>query len=700
MSLRYRTLLPVMALFLFAFPLSAQTVDDWSGRWEGTLELPGASLDMIIKLEQADGEWKGTLDIPLQRVKDMALADLVIDGSNFSFSLPEAPGNANYSGEWSEEGQIAGEFRQMGGQRPLTLIKEDAAAAAALQAKIEQIKVLVDSFRQGAEVPGMGLGIIYKDEVQLADGFGHRNVEEELPATSSTLFAIGSSSKAFTSMGLGLLVDAGELDWNEPIQTYLTDFKLHDQFATQEMTATDLVTHRSGLPRHDYLWYATPFDRQELYARLPYLEPSASFRSKWQYQNLMFMTAGVLTEKLSGGTWEEYIDENIFTPLGMETAMFSVDNMEAADDFAYGYGNKDDEITRLPYHNIDAIGPAGSINASVEDMLKWVELHLGDGTFQGQHFISGGTLQKMHQPHMAMENPLLPLPSITHPAYGLGWFIYDLDGLYIVEHGGNIDGFSALVFMIPEEGFGMVCLTNRNGTPLGYVLAYTIADVLLDREYTDWYGTVFDSDDDEEEEAEAEEEEEDIVRRVEGTSYQHALEAYTGTYTHPGYGDVLVVQEGGQLVASYYKLQFPLNHWHFETFKGEDESIGAEIEPTFVTNRAGQVIGMDLQVEIMLPDIRFEKQPEERLTDPAFLESLVGVYELEGGMTVTIEFSGDHLTATVPGQPLYDLEPLQGTEFKLKQLSGFTMEFLLVDDKPVALISHQPNGHFRAERSE
>ena len=670
-----------------------QQSNGWEGTWDGALKIPGMELAMQIELSHTDSGWVGTLDIPQQMIKDMALADLAIEENNISFALPEVPGNASYEGTRTE-GAINGTFQQMGRSLDLSFIVQDAAAQAALDAKIEQIKVLVDSFRQGSEVPGLGLGIFYQGETLLADGFGYRNMEDEVPATANTLFAIGSSSKAFTSMSLGLLADQNQLDWEEPVRTYLPDFQLYDEFATKEMTAVDLLCHNSGLPRHDLLWYASDLSREELYQRLKYLEPTASFRSEWQYQNLMYMTAGILTEKLSGLSWEDYVKENIFQPLGMTGANFSIDAMTETDNFSYGYGEKDDEITRLPYHPLEAIGPAGSINASAADMLKWVELHLGDGQFNSQHFVNKATLSKMHRPHMLMDSPLIGIPGISHTSYGLGWFNYDIGGFSVVEHGGNIDGFSALVFMIPEEGFGLVCLTNRNGTPLGYVLAYTIAGLLLSEDQEDWYGLVY-GDNDEEEEEEEEEKEEEEVR----TPALHPLKDYVGTYNHPGYGDVTVTLENDELTATYYSFSGTLEHKQFDTFKGETDDLMA-IDARFETDQNGQIIALYTFMEMALPEIRFERQPEDRLSDPEFLSMLCGKYELDGGVGIEVSLEGSTLKGTVAGQPPYTLEPKQGTSFTLGGLEGFTIEFILEDEKVVALVSHQPNGDFRAEKTE
>ncbi|WP_367392723.1 serine hydrolase [Lewinella sp. LCG006] len=670
-----------------------QTTEDWQGKWDGAIELPSTPLALQIKLINTDGTWEGLMDIPSQRINDMALADLKIEGDQLSFKLPEVPGTASFTGSWSP-GTVTGTFSQMGQSFPLVLKQQDAAAAAALQAKITRIKNLVDSFRIGAEVPGLGLGIIYKGEVIIADGFGLRNVEDGIAVNADTRFAIGSSSKAFTTMGLALLADEDKLDWETPLKKYLPDFKLYDNFATEEMNAIDLTCHRSGLPRHDLMWYATDFSREELYQRLQYLEPSASFRSKWQYQNLMYMTAGILTERLSGQTWEAYIQEKIFQPLGMSSTSFSVTEMEQTDNFAYGYGKKEEAITRLPFHQLDAIGPAGSINASATDMLKWVELQLGDGQYKGQHFVSSGQLELMHKPQMLMSQPLIANPAVSHPAYGLGWFTYDYGGLTVVEHGGNIDGFSALVFMVPDESLGLVALTNKNGTPLNYVLAYTITDILLERDEQDWYELVFGD----KEEDEQEDDNKDNKEEAKTTPPLHPLEDYVGTYQHPGYGDIIISQQDKQLVATYYHFSGKMEHQQYDTFKGKTEGEDIVLDVRFVTDRNGQIEALYSFLDASVPEIRFAKQPGEKLSDPDFLETLTGTYVLDNSIEIKISLEGTKLKADIVGQPTYTLEPHQGTSFKLNSLQGFTMEFIMEGDKATALVSHQPNGDFRAKK--
>ena len=245
------------------------------------------------------------------------------------------------------------------------------------------------------QVPGAAVAVIYKGEVVLSQGYGLRDVAKNLPVTPETLFAIGSCTKAFTSFDIALLVEEGKLGWDTPIREYLPDFRMYDPVATEQMTARDITSHRSGLPRHDFLWYGSSFDREELYRRLQYLKPNKPFRSGYEYQNLMFMLAGYLVGKVTGTSWEAFTQQRILDRLGMSDTNFSVSVSETAANAALPYEFKDESVQAIPFRNIDNVAPAGSINSNLVDMVKWLALHMqGD-----ESFLPGAALKQMHAPH-------------------------------------------------------------------------------------------------------------------------------------------------------------------------------------------------------------------------------------------------------------------------------------------------------------
>ena len=241
---------------------------------------------------------------------------------------------------------------------------------------IDGLGKFIDEQLQISKVPGLAIAIVKDGEVILSQGFGKRNIDQDLEATAETLFAIGSCTKAFTTTAMGILVDEGKLDWDKPVREFLPTFKMFDPYVSDHMTPRDLVCHRSGLPRHDFMWYGAPYTRQEIFDRLQYLEPSKDFRAVWQYQNLMYMTAGYLAGQIAGCDWEAFVRQRILDPLDMHSSNFSVDASQQAPNFAIPYNEKDDVVRPIPFRNIDAVGPAGSINSSVSEMARWLLLNL------------------------------------------------------------------------------------------------------------------------------------------------------------------------------------------------------------------------------------------------------------------------------------------------------------------------------------
>lgn len=673
-------------LCLFALTNLAQS--DFSGRWEGILEVSGLKLEMNIELAQKDNNWSGTLDIPMQGVKAMPIDELKIDKDSIAFRLKQVPGNAAYKGKRTAD-KIEGTFQQSGMNLPLAFSKREIAVDPE---KMAQYLVMLDSLMKELKVPAAGVGIVKGGKVILATGIGYRDYEKKLPANENTIFAIGSSTKAFTTLGLGMLAQEGKLDWDKPIIEYLPTFRLKDNFATQEMTAIDLVTHQSGLPRHDVVWYATDFSRAELFNRLPHLEPTKSFRTTFQYNNLMYMVAGLLIEKISGKTWEDFTKAQIFQPLGMTRTNTSVDVSQAQDNFALPYQLKKDSIARMPFRHIDPVGPAGSINSSINDMLKWVQLHLDLGKYKGVQLVETEEVKRVMSPHKTIEGQN-PLEARSSPAnYGLGWFLFQYDDVFVAQHGGNIDGFSALVVLMPKNDAGIVILCNQNASSFPSLAAHYARDMILNKDATDWYKP----------KTEAAEEitEQQPPKRIENTTPNHPLKAYAGTYEHTGYGQLKVTLKDSQLLAQYYKMQFDLVHWHFETFQGKTSDLEADFSFTFQTDKTGEVIGVNsaLALDPTVGDIVFKKIPSSELSDPKFLAKMVGDYELSG-VTVKVALKNDNLILTVPRQNPYTLVPKKGTTFDLKNLNGYSVEFTL-DEIGLAkeVVFYQPNGTFRAKK--
>lgn len=691
---------------LFIISLTAQSNSTIAGDWDGKLKLPGLELKLQLSIIGPSSSPSIKVDVPQQGITGMDAAEVINRNDSLLFKLPGVPGNAGWAGVFKAApdadalDSLIGTWTQGGRSMPLNFARPSGPLAGeALAINLKEIESYASELLERMNVPGAGIAIIHGDKVVKSFGVGYADLEAQRAATGNTVFAIGSSSKAFTALGLGLLVDEGKLEWEEPVREYMPDFRMYDDFATEEMTAIDLLTHRSGLPRHDILWYLNDdLTREEIYHRLRYLEPTKSFRSAWQYQNLMYMTAGILTERLSDMSWEDYTKAKIFDPLGMTSANFDIMSLPTLPDYALGYIEKEEELEVIDYHPLPAIGPAGSINASAADMGKWVSLHLNGGKVGDQQLISESSLSDLHRSRMYIGSGG-GAAGVSHMGYALGWMTYDWNGNNIVEHGGNIDGFSALVYMAPEENIGFVILTNKNGTGYGSFVARYALDLLTGKESTDYYTADQDDEDDEEEKDEEEEdEEEDKASPFADTSPQRENADYAGAYLDKGYGEVVIAEVDGKLYLQYGTLDGELQHRHFETFRAELEDIGQEIEIQFVAGANGKVRSLEIEVEPSLGHpIIFEKQADASMKSPEYLDKLVGTYNLDG-QQLTIKRVRDYITLDVPGQPTYDLEADSDNEFKLTIASGYSVEFHFKKGKVVALELHQPNGDFRAEK--
>lgn len=566
-------------------------------------------------------------------------------------------------------------------------------ATAALQGFDE----LVHATMRGWTVPGVAIAVVKDGGVILCQGFGLRDVARNLEVTPHTLFAIGSSSKAFTTMAIAMLADEGKVDWDTPVRAYLPTFKLYDPMATERMTPRDLVTHRSGLPRHDLMWYNSPSSRQELFDRLQYLQPNKDFRAVWQYQNLMYMTAGYLVEQLAGQRWEDFVTERIFKPLGMRGSNLSVEESRHAADFSLPYKDEDGQAKEIPFRNIDTVGPAGSINSTIADMTQWLLLHLSKGKHGDVPLVSVGQVAQLHSPHMVIAQPS-KYKELLHSSYALGWFVEPYRGYDMIHHGGNIDGFSALVSFLPGENMGVVVLTNRNGNPLPTILSYNVYDRLLGLDQAPWNDR-FKQDDATIKEAAEKGKEKSAATAVPGTHPSHSLDSYAGDFAHPGYGVLSITLDGEQLTAAYNGLTFPLTHYHYDVFELTFELFEMRMKARFSTSVQGDIESVTVPLEPTVPEIVFARLPRKELTDRRFLERFTGEYEIMGASLVVSLKGENTLLVSIPGLPDVELVPYKGTEFAVKGLTGFSIEFASDEAGAVtAAIVTQPNGVFTARR--
>lgn len=446
------------------------------------------------------------------------------------------------------------------------------------------LDTLIESIRKAYQAPGVAVAIVHQDATVYAKGFGVRKLGEAAPVTADTRFAIGSTSKAFTTAAMGILVDEGRMDWDDPVRKHVPFFRLADPLADVNVTMRDIVCHRTGLSRHDLLWFNSPWPREEIIRKIGLVPLSRPFRSAYQYQNIMFLTAGYAVGRISGSTWEEFVRTRLFAPLGMANSDCSASEAVKARDYSEPHALRDGAIHVIPWINIDNIGPAGSINSSVHDLSRWVRMHLNEGKIEGRPILKPATLRQMHSAQMAMpvDDPVggaLDGESQLM-SYGLGWVAQDYRGHHMVSHGGSIGGFRAQVALLPRDRYGIAVLSNLADSTLPVAVRNSIADHLLRLPSKDWAQGYRDRTARQEAETKKREQERESQRHR-NTRPSRELAAYAGAFEHPAYGTATVAAAEGGLTLQWSKATLPLEHFHFDVFrtpKGHDALSGQLVE--------------------------------------------------------------------------------------------------------------------------
>jgi CubicO group peptidase (beta-lactamase class C family) len=469
------------------------------------------------------------------------------------------------------------------------------------------VESFIDSQLALWEVPGCAVAVVHGDGVVLNRGFGTRRLGADAPVSSRTLFPIGSATKSFTAAGVGALVDEGLVDWDRPVRDYISGFAMHDPVATERITVADLLAHRSGIPRHEFVWLGHPErTRADIVARLRYLAPSKDIRQAFQYSNLGYMTVGHLVEVLTGGSWESFTESSLLKPLGMERTNFSIDEVRRSDEYSTPHERRGGTIVEIPFRPFDQAGPAGSINSCADDMVAWLRANLGRLPAGTPEVISSRTRAHIHQPQTPIPEDRTS-PESTRFAYGLGWVIGQYRGHRIVEHSGGVDGFLTDCMLLPDDDIGVVVLTNC-WSGMGPAISFRVFDELLGLDPIGWSARL-------KERLDAAQSAAAKTRaerpRVPGAVLPRALDSYVGDYEDPGYGTISIAAEGDRLIPAFGTLDLSLTHRHYDVFDLEwHELVNQEIvfPLTFLTAPDGSVNALEIPFEEEVAPIRFERR--------------------------------------------------------------------------------------------
>lgn len=461
-------------------------------------------------------------------------------------------------------------------------------------------------------VPGLAWAVVEAGALVASAGLGWADVARRRPAGPDTAFAIGSCTKAFTTTALAMLVEDGLLDWDRPVRDYLPGFQLMDAVATARVTPRDLACHRTGMPRHDAVWYKAGLPRAELVARLAHLDLTHDLRAAYQYNNLMYIAAGALVEAVSGQSWEAFVRRRILDPLGMTRTAFSPTGAAARGDVALPYALRSGRAERIPFmaDGEDALSAAGWIHSSAAEMARWVSFQLSSGRAPGgEPVLDPARLAELHTPQVVAPDPaptFAAFEEIGYPTYGLGWRVTTYRGRQMVSHGGAIDGYSSHISFLPRAGVGAVVLTNIDEQPCAQMALYALYDALLDLEPIDWNGRIRERTavlktlaDAEAATARAE--------RVATPGPSLAPDAVAGMYRHPGYGDVRVQSAIDALTLTHHQLEYVMTRLGPLTFELAHPLISEPRFARFALDASGRVSAVHVPFQPGAPEIVFAR---------------------------------------------------------------------------------------------
>ncbi|HKP87831.1 MAG TPA: serine hydrolase [Blastocatellia bacterium] len=468
------------------------------------------------------------------------------------------------------------------------------------------------------EVPGLAIAIVKDGKVVLAKGYGVRKLGEPTAVDENTLFGIASNTKAFTAAALAMLVDEGKIGWDDPVIKHLPGFQLYDPYVTREMTIRDLLTHRSGmgLGAGDLLWWPpTDYSREELVRRLRYIKPASSFRSRYAYDNVLYMVAGQVITAVTGKSWDDFVKQRIFVPLGMTTSNTSVAALSSSADVATPHAKVNGRVQPVSPLPLDNVAPCGAINSSVAEMAKWVIAQLNRGAIsEGNRLFSERQSREMWsaQTILPLGDPpahLAPLRA-NFAAYGLGWGLTEYRGAKTVSHTGGLLGYVSRVTLVPDLNLGVIVLTNQQAGGAFQALTYRVLDHYMNAPATDWVAAYKKSEEMGQARA-AEVEKRQASTRAVDSKPSLALAKYAGRYTDAWYGDVAISLENDKLVLRFSRtplLVGDLEHWQYDTFvaRWRDRSLEADAFVSFALKPDGGIEQMKMVAVSPLTDFSFD----------------------------------------------------------------------------------------------
>ncbi len=484
----------------------------------------------------------------------------------------------------------------------------------------DQIDKVAGKTMEAFEVPGIAVAVVKDDKIVHMKGYGVISTISGKKTDENTLFAIASNSKAFTAAALGILVDEGKLRWETKVIDIIPEFRLYNAYVTEDFNIKDLLTHRSGmgLGAGDLMLWpdSSTFTKEEIIHNLRYLKQTSSFRTKYDYDNLLYLVAGEVVARVSGQSWEQFIEERIMQPLGMERSSASPARARDRSNMIDAHVPVNGVLRVVPMYESDLLNPAGGIISSVADMTKWVMMQLNRGKYgenQGMQLLSEKTHREMWTPQTII--PVRsPGPYRSHFAgYGLGWGLTDVSGYLQASHTGGLAGIVTQVTLIPELKLGIIVFTNQQEGAAFTAITNTIKDGYLGVTGNDWIKIL--TENTERNRAEAKKITDEIWTKVEANRLKTTVTVnnsiYAGTYTDAWFGDIIIAEEGGKLrlrAVKSPKLRGEMLYYTGNTFivKWDDRSMDADAYAVFMLDKDGKAAGFTMEAISPLTDFSYD----------------------------------------------------------------------------------------------
>ncbi len=563
--------------------------------------------------------------------------------------------------------------------------------------RLEGFDAYMEKTLKDWNAPGVGVGIVVGDKLVFAKGYGYRDFGKKLPFTPKTLCPIGSNTKLFTAVSAGFLVNEGKLAWDDPIREKVPSIQFYNDELNRNVTLHDMLSHRTGITRHDTIWYLSPDSRKELFGKLKYMEPKEPLRTLFLYNNMMYCAVGYIIELQSAQTWESFVSSHILKPLEMTHTVYTIADMTKQSDYGVGYTEKRDsfEIFHIPYYeDTPGIAPAGAIISSIDEMSHWLIALMNNGEYKGKQVLPTDVLKKTLEPSIALPNTAGETRGYwenLNSAYGMARQTSSYRGHLLTFHGGDIDGFHAQVSFMPQEHIGvLVFVIGDHCASLYNTISFNVYERMLGMDQTPWSDRLL------------------AIRlkgkkattemrttvgadRVANTKPSHPIEDYAGEYEDPAYGVMKITRAQSGLAFDYHTIKLPLEHYHYDRFDTPDDERYGTWSVNFLTNPQGDIDKAVMSVDE--GEVTFVRRPET-LSDQ-MLRQLAGTYETPTGakFQIIVQDKG-RLAFSFPGQPSDELIPYKGLKFRDPEYSDVVYEFVMEKDKVTGVKRRDAAGEF------